>query len=45
MSELIFFLVGLLLGGCVSFLVMACLQINRLYETEKEGNPREKKND
>lgn len=47
MSEFIFLIVGLLLGGCVSFLVMSCLQINRLYENankEKEVNPNEKKN-
>lgn len=45
MSEFIFLIIALLLGGYMSFLVMGCLQINRLYKNEKEGNLREKKND
>ena len=36
MSEAISLIVGLLLGGCVVFLVMCCLQINRLYNTDKK---------
>ena len=46
MSEAIFLIVGLLLGGCVAFLVMCCLQINRLYNTDKKKEVKynEKKN-
>lgn len=46
MSEAISLIVGLLLSGCVAFLVMCCLQINRLYNTDKkkEVNYNEKKN-
>ena len=42
MTEFIFFIVGLLLGG-----FMCCLQINRLYKTDsmkKEVEANEKKN-
>ena len=47
MSEFIFFMVGLLLGGCVSTVLLCCLQINRLYKTDsmkKEVEANEKKN-
>ena len=46
MSEAISLIVGLLLGGCVAFLVMCCLQINRLYYTDKKKEVKynEKKN-
>ena len=46
MSEAISLIVGLLLGGCVAFLVMCCLQINRLYTTDKKKEVKynEKKN-
>lgn len=38
MTEFIFLIVGLLLGGCVGAIVMCCLQINRLnqYHNHKE---------
>ena len=32
MSEFIFFMVGLLLGGCVSTVLLCCLQINHLHK-------------
>ena len=47
MSEFIFFMVGLLLGGCVSTVLLCCLQINRLSKHEhmkKENEANEKKN-
>lgn len=34
MTEFIFFIVGLLLGGCIGVVFMCCLQINRLYKTD-----------
>ena len=36
MSTFLFFLIGLILGGCVAFVVLCCLQINRINETEAE---------
>ena len=46
MSEAISLIVGLLLGGCVASFVMCCLQINRLYNTDKKKEVKynEKKN-
>lgn len=46
MSEAISLIVGLLLGGCVASFVMYCLQINRLYNTDKKKEVKynEKKN-
>lgn len=47
MSEFIFFVIGLLLGGCVGVTLMCCLQINRIYKTDsirKEVEANEKKN-
>lgn len=47
MSEFIFFIVGLLLGGCIGVTTMCCLQINRLNNTDsvrKEVEANEKKN-
>ena len=47
MTEFIFFIVGLLLGGCIGVVFMCCLQINRLYKTDsmkKEVEANEKKN-
>lgn len=47
MSEFIFFIIGLLLGGCVGVTLMCCLQINRLNKTasvRKEVEANEKKN-
>ena len=47
MSEFIFLIVGLMLGGCIGVTTMCCLQINRLYKTdsvrkEVEANEKEK---
>lgn len=38
MSAFICLIIGLLLGGCVSFCILACMQINRInyYENEIE---------
>lgn len=36
MSEFLFFLIGLLVGGCVAFVVLCCLQINRINALESE---------
>ena len=47
MTEFIFFIVGLLLGGCIGVVFMCCLQINRLSKheyTKKESEANEKKN-
>lgn len=30
MSELLFFIIGTMLGGCISVVIMCLLQINRL---------------
>lgn len=35
MSELLFFIIGTLLGGLIGVVLMCCLQINRL--SQKEG--------
>lgn len=34
MSELLFFLIGTLLGGLIGVVLMCCLQINRLSKKE-----------
>lgn len=34
MSELLFFLIGILLGGLIGVVRMCCLQINRLSQKE-----------
>lgn len=36
MSELLFFLLGMIVGGCAATALLCCLQINRIndYETE-----------
>ena len=46
MSDFISIIVGLMLGSYVACLVMCCLQINRLYNTDKkkEVTHNEKKN-
>lgn len=47
MTEFIFFIVGLMLGGCIGVTFMCYLQINRLYKTDsmkKEVTDNEKKN-
>lgn len=36
MTEFLWFLIGLLLGGIVATLVLCCLQINRINEYEAE---------
>lgn len=36
MSELVWLLVGLLIGGCVATAVLCCVQINRVNEYEQE---------
>lgn len=36
MSELVWLLVGLLIGGCVATAVLCCVQINRVSEYEHE---------
>lgn len=36
MSELVWLLVGLLIGGCVATVVLCCVQINRVNEYEQE---------
>ena len=34
MSELLFFIIGIILGGLVGVMLMCCLQINRLSDRE-----------
>lgn len=34
MSELLFFLIGILLGGLIGVVLMCCLQINRFSQKE-----------
>lgn len=36
MSELVWLLVGLLIGGCIATAVLCCVQINRVNEYEQE---------
>lgn len=36
MGKFFFFLIGLLVGGCVAFVVLCCLQINRINALESE---------
>ena len=36
MSELLFFLLGMMLGGCVMAVMLCCLQINRIRAYEAE---------
>lgn len=36
MSEVLFFLIGMMLGGCASFILLCCIQLNRVCEYEKE---------
>ena len=40
MSEFIFFIIGIMLGGLTGVAIMCCLQINRL--SKKEGLENEK---
>lgn len=43
--EIVLFIIGLLLGGCIATLILCCMQINRIgdYESEIRRN-REKLN-
>ena len=34
--EIAMLIIGLLLGGCVSFSILACMQINRINDYEDE---------
>ncbi len=34
MSEFLFFLIGLLLGGCIGFILLCSIQINRINDYE-----------
>ena len=43
MSELLFFILGLIIGGLVMTTLMCCLQINRLNEYERLLLMRDKK--
>lgn len=36
MSELLFFILGIIIGGLVMTTVMCCLQINRINDLERE---------
>lgn len=45
MSELLFFVLGLVIGGLTGVTIMCCLQINRINEYEKKINSIEKKED
>lgn len=40
MSELLFFIIGCMLGGFVGVTVMCCLQINRPHENQNEKDER-----
>lgn len=45
MSELLFFILGLIIGGLVMTTLMCCLQINRLNEYERLLLMRDKNGD
>lgn len=42
MSELLFFIIGTMLGGIVGVVLMCLLQINRLLKREGEENAKKK---
>ena len=42
MIELIFFIIGVMLGGLTGIVIMCCLQINRLAEREEVKNAKTK---
>lgn len=42
MSELLFFIIGTMLGGIVGIVLMCMLQINRLIKREGEENAKTK---
>lgn len=36
MSELLFFIIGAMLGGCIGIVIMCLLQINRLHRKDDD---------
>ena len=42
MSEFIFFIIGIMLGGLTGVVIMCCLQINRLSERKEVDNAKKK---
>jgi len=42
MSEFIFFIIGIMLGGLMGVTIMCCLQINRLSERKEVKNAKTK---
>ncbi len=36
MSELLFFIIGTMLGGCIGVVIMCLLQINRLHGKDND---------
>ena len=42
MSELLFFIIGIILGSLIGVMLMCLLQINRLYGREDEQNAKTK---
>lgn len=42
MSEFIFFIIGIMLGGLTGIVIMCCLQINRLSERKEVTNAKTK---
>lgn len=42
MSEFIFFIIGITLGGLMGVVLMCCLQINRLSQREDVTNEKKK---
>ena len=42
MTEFIFFIIGIMLGGLTGVAIMCCLQINRLSEREEVKNAKTK---
>ena len=45
MNELLFFIIGILLGGLCGVVSMCLLQINRLSEREVDANEKKKRSD
>ncbi len=42
MSELLFFIIGMTLGGLIGVMLMCCLQINRLSDREVKKSEKPK---
>lgn len=42
MSELLFFIIGVTLGGLSGVMLMCCLQINRLSERKEDADAKKK---